>query len=395
MKIFFLYADDTYFWRNRLGLACEVRDQGFEVVLMAPISKYRDEIEKEGIRVIPWNLSRKSVNPFRELRSLLEVIRAYRQERPDVVQHETLKAIIHGGIASRLTGEIGSVNVFCGLGTIFIRTDIKMALIRRILLLILSWVFRGPRAQAAFQNDADRELLQETYGTLRAEQSHVTPGNGVRVEKFTPQPEPQGTPIVLLPTRMLWEKGVGEFVSAAKELKDRGVSVRFVLVGAPDEGNPGCISEEQLRSWDRSGTVEWWGPRSDMPAVYAQSTLVCLPSYYGEGLPNVLAEAGASARAVVTTDVPGCRQAVAHEVNGLLVPVKDAKALSEAIERLLKDPELRRRLAAMGRERAVNEFSHAVIVSQMLGIYGELLKGKWPSPKRATAEQRASVLTEA
>src|SRR5437879_10612864 len=196
MKILFLYADEEYFWRNRLGLACEAREQGFEVVLMAPFGCYRSEIEKEGIRMIPWNLSRKSVNPFRELPSLLEVIRAYRQERPDFVQHEMLKAIIHGGIAARLAGEIGSVNVICGLGTIFIRSDIKMAIIRRLVLLILSSVFRSPCAQVVLQNDANRDLLVKTYRVLRAEQAHVSAGNGDSIGRFTSHRAPTGKPAV-------------------------------------------------------------------------------------------------------------------------------------------------------------------------------------------------------
>lgn len=377
VKILFLYADDVYFWRNRLGLACETKEQGFDVVLMAPISKHRAEIEQEGVRVIPWELSRKNINPLRELRSFIQVLEVYRRERPDIVQHETLKAVLHGGMAARLCGEVPSVSVICGLGAIFTQSNFKMATIRRIVLLILSIIFRSRKARVAFHNDGDRDVLVKTYGILSPEQAHVTPGNGVHIERFTPQPEPPGTPIVLLPARMLWEKGIAEFVEAAGELRCKGIEARFVLVGAPDSENPGCISGEQLRSWERSGVVEWWGQRDDMPSVYAQSTVVCLPSY-AEGLPNVLAEAGACARAVVATDVPGCRQAVSHEVNGLLVPARDGKALGGAIERLLGDGSLRRRLGSAGRERAVNEFSNTVIVTQMLELYRGLLGGEWP-----------------
>jgi glycosyltransferase involved in cell wall biosynthesis len=382
MKILYLYADDVYFWRNRLDLACEAKAQGFDVVLMAPLSGYRSAIQKEGIRVIPWNVSRRSVNPLRELRSLLEVARTYRRERPDIVQHEALKAVVHGGMAGRLTGQIPSVSVICGLGAIFTRSDRKMKVLRSAVLRVLSFAFRGKKSRAMFLNSDNRNAFLKSK-TVKPEQVEVVPGPGIRIDRFIPQPEPPGAPLVLLPARMLWEKGVGEFVAAAKELRDKGVGARFVLAGAPDPDNPGCISEEQLRAWERSGVVEWWGPRSDMAAVYAQSTLVCLPSY-AEGLPNVLAEAGACARAVVTTDVPGCRQAVAHAVNGLLVPARDAKALGAAIERLLDDAELRKRLGAMGRERAVKEFSHEVIVSQMLGIYRELLEGKWPTSESKT-----------
>jgi glycosyltransferase involved in cell wall biosynthesis len=376
MKILYVYADDTYFWRNRLGLACEMRDKGFDVVLMAPISNYRSEIEKEGIRVIPWKLSRRSINPLRELPSFLQVLKVYRRERPDIVQQETLKAVIHGGMASRLAREIPSVNIICGLGAVFMRYDIKMRVIRYVLLRILSTVFSSRNAKAVFQNAHDRELFVGA-GVVTSEQSQVSPGSGVRVERFTPQPEPEGVPIVLLPGRMLWEKGVGEFVAAAERLRERNISARFVLVGARDPENPGCIPEEQLLSWERSGIIEWWRNRTDMPSVYAQSTLVCLPSY-GEGLPNVLTEAGASGRAVVTTSVPGCFQAVTDGQNGLVVPARDPESLAAAIQRLLSDSGLRRRLATIGRQRAVQEFSYSKIVEQIMGIYKGLLGEQWP-----------------
>jgi glycosyltransferase involved in cell wall biosynthesis len=393
MKILYLYAYEAYFWRNRLDLACEAKTQGFDVVLMTPCGSYRSEIEKRGIRVIPWKVSRKSVNPVRELVSLLEVARVYRREHPDIVQHEALKAVLHGGVAARFTSKAPCVSIICGLGSIFARDAMKMKILRGIVVQALAFVFSTRNARVIVLNDDNRNTLMESK-SVKPGQIEVVPGPGISIERFTPQPEPPGTPIVLLPGRMLWEKGIAEFVEAAEDLRGKGISARFVLVGEPDADNPGCISEEQLRSWDRSGAVEWWGQRNDMPAIYAQCTVVCLPSY-AEGLPNVLAEAGACARAVVTTDVPGCRQAVSHGVNGLLVPAKDPKALGAAIERLLKDSSLRQRLASRGRERAVKEFSHTTIVNQMLGIYGELLDGKWPSRRPADSKQSTRVLTEA
>jgi glycosyltransferase involved in cell wall biosynthesis len=389
MKILFLYADDTYFWRNRLSLACEVRDQGFDVVLMAPVSNYRFEIEKEGIRVIPWNLSRRSINPLRELPSFLQVLRVYRRERPDIVQHETLKAITHGGIAARLAGNIPSVNVISGLGSIFTRSTVKMKLLRAIMMRTLPVAFGNRNCQVVCMNDDNRDLLLKS-GAARAGQVSVIPGVGVCVERFAEQPEPDGVPIVLLPSRMLWEKGVREFVAAAKELREKGISARFVLAGTPDRDNPGFISEGQLMDWERSGAVEWWGHCSDMPAAYAKSAIVCLPSY-GEGLPNVLTEAGASGRAVVATDVPGCREVVRHEVNGLLVPPRDSAALRAAILRLLDDSELRRRLGSMGRQRAVREFSYATIVARTLHLYGVVLGGKWPEPASGADSSNARL----
>lgn len=236
-------------------------------------------------------------------------------------------------------------------------------------------------------NDDNRNLLLKS-GAVRDGQVGVIPGVGVCAERFVERPEPDGVPIVLLPSRMLWEKGVREFVAAANELREKGISARFVLAGTPDEHNPGFIPEGQLKDWVRSGAVEWWGHCSDMPSIYAKSTIVCLPSY-GEGLPNVLTEAGASGRAVVATDVPGCRDVIRHEANGLLVPPRDATALAAAIRRLLEDTALRRRLGSVGRQRAVHEFSHEVIMASTLSLYEAALGGRWP--KSASSADGANV----
>jgi glycosyltransferase involved in cell wall biosynthesis len=376
LKILFLHAADSYFWHNRLGLANALREQGFEIVLMAGVEGQHSEFERNGIRVIPWNLSRQSINPFRELRSFFEVVRVYRRERPDVVHHETFKSIIHGGMAARFVSRIPCVNVVSGLGAVFSRMTIKMRFLRFVLLIILGCVFRNPNSRVVFLNDDNRALLLRCK-VVRAEQVSVIPGVGVDIQKFMPSPEPDGVPIVLLPARMLWEKGVAEFIAAAKDLRAKNASARFVLVGAPDYHNPGRIAEEQLEEWNRSGVVEWWRQQQDMPQVYLKSTVICLPSY-AEGLPNVLTEAGACGRAVITTSAPGCRQAVSDGVNGLLVPVRSSSALSAAIERLLNDPELRARLGAAGRERAVREFSQEIILKQMIEVYRSLLGDRWP-----------------
>lgn len=377
MKMLFLYADDAYFWRNRLGLAREVRNLGIEVVLMTPVSNFRFEIEREGIHVIPWNLSRRSINPLRELRSFLQVLRVYRHERPDFVQHETLKAIAHGGIVARLLDHIPSVNVICGLGSIFTRSTVLMRLLRAIMLRTFPFVFGNRSCRVVCMNDGNRELLVRN-AVVRPEQVSVIPGVGVCTEKFSEQPEPTGVPIVLLPSRMLWEKGVAEFAAAAKELREQGISARFVLAGPLDLDNPGFVSEAQLREWERTGSVEWWGHCNDMPSVYAKSAIVCLPSSYGEGLPNVLTEAGACGRAVIASDVPGCREVVRHEANGLLVPPRDPAALGAAIRKLLDDSALRRRFGSTGRQRAVREFSSATIIASTLDLYSVVLGRKWP-----------------
>ncbi len=189
---------------------------------------------------------------------------------------------------------------------------------------------------------------------------------------YAPFPEPDGTPLVLLPARMLWDKGVAEFVEAATQLKSRGMLARFVLVGEPDIENPASVPEHQLISWQKDGVVEWWGRREDMPQVLKQSHIVCLPSYR-EGLPKSLLEAASCGRPIVTTDVPGCREIVHDGENGILVEARNSTALADALARLLADRELRKWMGRRGRERVLNEFSQEIVVAQVLAIYHEAL----------------------
>ncbi|SPE20753.1 Glycosyl transferase, group 1 family protein (fragment) [Burkholderiales bacterium] len=185
-------------------------------------------------------------------------------------------------------------------------------------------------------------------------------------------PEPDGPPIVVLPARMLWDKGVGEFVESARILRAAGVQARFVLVGQPDRQNPHSVTRSQIEAWVREGAVEWWGLRLDMPAVLSHSTVVCLPSYH-EGLPKVLLEAAACARPLVATDIPGCREIARSGQNALLVPVGDAKSLADAIRALLADPQMRRDYGAAGRRTVEQQFTDQMVAEQTLGLYARLL----------------------
>lgn len=395
MKLLFLTTEDSTFWSHRLALARKLRDQGVEVVIMIRSGEFRSRLEEEGFRVIPWNISRKSLNPFREFRSFCEVWKSYRGERPDIVHQIALKPIVYGCLAARLCGGMPSVSTVTGLGPVFIRTNLMNGVLRSVLVKVLRLCFGAESSRVIFQNRDDRELFVTTK-IAGAAVTSVVPGFGVNTEQFAPRPEPAGEFVVMLPARLLWEKGVREFVDAARVLRRSGAAVRMVLVGAPDPNNPGCIPERQIREWAGSGDVEWWGHQEDMPGALERSHLVCLPSYR-EGLPKVLLEAGACGRAVVTTDVTGCREVVRNEVNGLLVPPRNSVALAAAIRRLLEDSKLRRRLAAEGRLRVEREFSSQVILGKMLDLYGEILGGKWPA-RPATGERAskaaARVLSE-
>jgi glycosyltransferase involved in cell wall biosynthesis len=190
-------------------------------------------------------------------------------------------------------------------------------------------------------------------------------------------PFPAGQPVVLLAARLLWDKGVGEFVEAARRLRRAGVQARFALAGRTDPGNPASIPEAQIEAWAEEGLVEWWGWIDDMPATLAKASIVCLPSYYREGLPTVLMEASACGRPVVTTDWPGCRDAVRDGISGLLVRERDVDSLSEALQKLITSPGLCSEMGAAGRHLVEEMFSSEKILAQISMVYQKAAaKGK-------------------
>ncbi len=375
MKILFLVTEDWYFWSHRLAVARKLRDVGVQVVVMTRINRLGKALNDEGFCVIPWSLRRGALNPIREFYTFLQVLWAYNRVKPDLVHHIALKPILYGGLAARLSGDLNSVNAIAGLGSIFNTQTRKMRLVRKVLLMAFRRSLTRKGAITIFQNKDNLDSLVKC-GAVPRERAYLIRGTGVNLHKFTQQPEPEGLPVVILPARMLWDKGVGEFVTAATILRKRGVSARFVLVGDSDPDNPASIPDVQLRAWVNAGSVEWWGHSDNMQATFAQSNLVCLPSY-AEGLPKVLIEACACGRAVVTTNVAGCREVVRDAENGLLVPARDARALASALEILLKDAHLRARMAARGREIAIREFSESLAVSKTLAVYRQLLGGDW------------------
>ena len=339
---------------------------------MTRVTRFEESLKQQGASVFPWRISRGSLNPFQEISSFLQVLRIYRQEKPDLVHHFALKPVVYGGLAARLCGNIPSVNSLTGLGYAFATSSRRMAFLRPPLLRILRFVLVGRNAVAIFHNPADREALVKAFA-VPDERAFLIRGSGVNLREFSLQPEPSGVPVVMLASRMLWEKGVGEFVTAANHLRAQGVQARFVLVGVPDqERSRASVSTAQLRALNESGVVEWWGHRDDMAAALAQANLVCLPSHH-EGLPKVLIEAAACGRAIIAADVPGCRPIVQSGVNGLLTPVGDPSTLAKAIATLLDDPARRAEMGRRGREIAASEFGEGLVVEQTLAVYRKLL----------------------
>jgi glycosyltransferase involved in cell wall biosynthesis len=362
-----------FFLPHRLPLALAARDTGYEVHIATPRSKHVPLIEREGLAWHPVRLTRSGTNPLAELRAVADIVSLYRRVRPDIVHQVTTKPVLYGTTAARLAGVPAVVNAMAGLGHLSLAEDLFHRMVRRIVRLGFRVVLRHPRMKVIFQNEDDRGSFV-CAGILDRSQTVIVPGSGVDPEAFRPREGARhDPPVVMLPSRMLYTKGVEEFVSAARSLKAKDVDARFVLVGESDPDNPASIGDAVLESWKSEGVVELWGRRSEMPAVYAEADIIVLPSYR-EGMPKVLIEAAACGLPAVTTDVPGCRDVVEHELTGLLVPVRDGGvAIAAAVERLLADPELCATMGRRGRERVLATFALTRIIEQTLGIYRELL----------------------
>ena len=367
-KLLFLVTEDWYFVSHRLSIAIAAREAGYDVAVATRARQHVEIIQKAGIRVIPFELSRRVGNPLAELMSLFLL---YRRERPDIVHHVALKPVFFGALAGRWAGFSAQVNAVAGLGWLFISRSRSARWMSPVLRLILARLLNTPRCRVIVQNPDDADLLKKAG----VNESHIRMirGVGVDTSEFAPCPEVPKPICVVLAARILWDKGVGEFVEAARQLKQDGVEARFILVGNPDSDNPASIPEETLHAWQKEEVIDWWGYREDMIAVFHAAHVVCLPSYR-EGLPKVLLEAAACGKPIVATDVPGCREVVREGENGLLVPVRDAKALSEALSCMIKNPELRAQMGRRSRAIVLKEFSSEKVIAQTLSLYKELAK---------------------
>jgi glycosyltransferase involved in cell wall biosynthesis len=370
-RLLVVVNDSAFFLSHRLPIALAAREAGAEVHVATGPGEAGARITALGFPFHPLPISRRGVGIAAEARTILAMARLYRTIRPDLVHHVTIKPVIYGSIAARWTRVPHVVNAISGLGYVFASRGPKAAVLRAFVRPLYRQAFRHPSSRAIFQNPDDRDRLLAD-GLLRREATVLIRGSGVDPVRFGARPEPEGLPVVVLASRMLWHKGVGEFVEAARSLRDLGVSARFVLAGDTDPGNPTAIPRKQLEAWHAEGVIEWWGHCDDMPTIFARSHIVCLPSVR-EGVPKVLLEAASCGRAIVTTDTPGCREIVRHGENGLLVGVRDVSGLADAILRLTEAPELRRRMGARGRMIAESEFSVDRVVAETLDVYRELL----------------------
>lgn len=372
----------SFFVSHFLHIAERAQREGYRVSVACPPGEGATSLQQAGLEFVPLQLDRKGVSLIGEIATIVSLVRAYRAVRPDLVHHFTIKPTLYGSLAARITGVPAVVNTITGLGYVQLASGRLASARRTAVRCAYRALMRHRHLRLIFENPDDRTLFVDS-GIVAPSRSRLIRGAGVDTEVFRATPEATNdTPLVLLAARMLADKGVREFVGAASQLRGAGVRARFVLVGASDEGNPAAIPRATLLGWASEGVVEWWDERQDMPAVLASANLVCLPSYR-EGLPKVLIEAAACARAVVTTDVPGCREVVRDGENGLLVTPREVEPLARAIRLLLEDARRRAAMGARAREIAVSEFTSSLVQRETLELYRELLEEAGiPDPTR-------------
>ncbi|MDP3887541.1 glycosyltransferase family 4 protein [Hydrogenophaga sp.] len=378
MKVILFANTEWYLYNFRRSLALALREAGHEVLLVSPPGPYGEKLQAMGFHWVAAPMDRRSLNPLREFALLRWLRDLMRREQVDLVHGFTIKCAVYGSLAARWAAHApdvpARVNAVAGMGYVFTSHDAKARLLRPVVRSLLKLALGGRGARLVLQNPDDVALFEKAR-LVDSAQVRLIQGSGVNCERFTPRPAgtPAGDPFtVVLPARLLWDKGLDEYVQAARQLRAEGRHIRFLLAGDPDPGNPAAVPEATLRAWVAEGLLEWLGHVDDMPALFAGVDAVVLPSYR-EGLPKGLIEAAACALPLVTTDVPGCREVVSHEQDGLLVPVKDGPALARAIARLQDDPALRDRLGQAARAKALAEFDERIVVRRTLAVYAELM----------------------
>ena len=372
-KILFVVNSPSFFVSHRLSIAKHAKKAGYDVHVAAANGTVAvSEIEKAGLVFHEINFSRKGKNPFAEFDTITSIHRLFKAIKPDLVHLITIKPYLYGGIAARIAGVPCVVSAVAGLGILFSSNDFKYKLLRTFLYPLYRLAFGHKNQQVIFQNKDDRDALL-SWNVIVKDKPVMVRGSGVDLGLYPYRSEPVGIPVISFASRLLIDKGVEVFAEASRILKNRDVKARFWLIGMPDPGNANTVTDCQLKQWESEGLIELFGFRRDIPDLFSQSNIVTLPSFYGEGLPKVLVEAAACGRAVITTDHPGCRDAIEPDETGLLIPVKDSVALADAIEYLINNHDVRKSMGDTGRNLAESEYAIEKIVAAHMDIYQDLL----------------------
>lgn len=371
MLILFVVNIPEFFISHRLQLAIAARDAGFDVHVATGKGKKINEIIEHGFRHHLIPLTRSSYNPITEIRSILAIYILMCKLRPNLVHLVTIKPLLYGCIAARLSNVPSVVGAISGMGTIFSTSNAKILWIKYFMRFFYKLALAHPNIKIIFQNSDDLSLVVG-FGAISDKNAVLIKGSGVSLDDYSVSPLPDGQPIVSFIARLLKDKGVKEFIDAAKLLQKRSISAKFWLIGDQDPENLTSVTNDEILNWNKSRSVCLLGHRNNIAELISNSHIIVLPSYR-EGMPKVLMEAAACGRAVITTDVPGCRDAIQEGETGLLVPAKDSSALADAIQFLISNPAICKQMGISGRKLAEKEFDIKNIVQAHLVIYSELI----------------------
>lgn len=352
-----------------------LKRDGFDPVVLCPDGPFVKKIRQAGIRCRILPFTRRGLNPFKEFISLVYLWHIYWQERPDLVHHLAMKCIVFGSIIGWATNTRHTINEVCGLGFIFQSPSLLAAILKPIVKLLLRIFCKNDKSRFLFQNHGDAALFKSFHLTQDGFY-HIVPGSGVDMERFRPHPDKQHHryPVVLFAGRLLLDKGLLEFMAAAQSLKNEFPEAKFLIAGERDRGNPHSASQRQLDEWKRIPWIKFLGHVDNMPQLLRKTSIVVLPTSYGEGLPRILVEGAASALPIVTSDIPACHKIVKDSVNGFLCPPHHTEEITNAIRTLLIDPALCIKFGAASRRIAQNGFSQKIVFSITLDLYLELLR---------------------
>lgn len=364
MKAIFVSNTSLNIRNFRVGLMQALKSKGYDVIFCSQDNGYAEEVVKKGFTFIHLTIDRKGTNLFTNLKQIFAFYKIYKEEKPDIVLHYTIKPNIYGSIAARLAG-VPCINNITGLGYVFMRKNALYYLVRELYKISCSFA-----RQTFFQNNDDLRLFLEKK-LINRERAVLVNGSGVNTDFFNPDfcrltEKERGVFVFLFTGRFLWDKGIGEFVEAARSTKQKYPNSRFWLVGIVDPGNPTGISEEILNGWQEEGVITYWKEPSDIRPFICKADCVVLPSYR-EGAPRSLLEALAMGKPIITTDTAGCRQVVEEGRNGFSVPVKDARALADSFCKMIElKPEERLKMGKAGRKKIEKDFKEDIIIDKYI-----------------------------
>jgi len=389
MRIVFFANTDWYLYNFRISTAAHLQAHGAEVVMVSPPGEFGARFADHGLRWEVLPMDRASLNPLREASTVRHLTQLLRRERPDLIHNFTVKCAVYGALAARLAGVPAVVNAVAGMGYVYASNGLKARILRPVVNTLMRSTLGYGHSRLILQNADDAAALTDSR-LVAPERIRIIRSSGVNVDRFRPVAlDDDRAPLrVLLAARLLREKGVGEFVEAARMLRHRGRNVQFLLAGTPDPGNPSSFDRSEIEQWHREGLIDWLGHVEDMPALMRTVHVMALPSYYREGVPRCLIEGAASGLCLITTNLPGCREVVTdHGVDGLQVPPRDAPSLAALLMQLDEDRALVRTLGAKARERAERHFDERLVIDRTLEVYSELLSV--PLPERSAVAGRA------